>query len=95
MSGMRVSRIVGATGMICGLVAIGTAFLRASKATALVHTLMGVAALGTLLAIVLTEVLPLQGEYFRTLIVVREGLYLYVMAAVVLIVAGPLQRRQR
>jgi len=44
---------------------------------------------------VATGDLPFLDETFRSLIVVREGLVLYAVAAVGLVVAGLLERKQR
>ena len=93
--GMSVSLIAGSVGFLCGLVAVGITFLRSPKARGTVHTLMGAAVLATLAAVVATGDFPLLDETFRSLIVVREGLVLYTVAAVGLVVAGPLERKQR
>ena len=94
-SGISISIILGAAGIVCGLAVVGTAFLLGQRARGTVQIMMGVAALAALAAIVLLGILPLLSEYARTLMVIREGLYLYVIAAVILIVAGPLERKQR
>jgi len=56
---------------------------------------VGGIALVVLLAIIFTNIMPLHDEYYRTLVDIREGLYVYVVAAVVLIAAGLLERRQQ
>lgn len=93
--GMSVSLIAGTVGFLCGLVAVGITFLRSPKTRGMVHTLMGAAVLATLAAVVATGDFPLLDETFRSLIVVREGLVLYAVAAVALVVAGPFERKQR
>lgn len=93
--GISVSFIAGFVGLLCGLVAVGITFLRSPKARGTVHTLMGAAVLATLAAVVATGDFPLLDETFRSLIVVREGLVLYAVAAVALVVAGLLERKQR
>lgn len=95
-SGMGVSGIIGAVGIVCGLAAIAAAaLLVVPKARGLVQIATGGVALVVLLAVMFTNVMPLQDEYYRTLVDIREGLYLYIIAAVVLIAAGLLERRQQ
>jgi hypothetical protein len=94
-SGMSISMIIGAMGVIGGLVSIGSAFFPSSKARCAVQILMAVLALAALAAIVYMGRLPLLSEYGRSLIVLREGLYLYVIAAAMLIIVGSLETRYR
>jgi hypothetical protein len=94
-SGMGVSMIIGAAGIIGGLVAIGSAFFPSPKARSAVQIVMAVLALAVLPAIVLTGILPLLSEYFRSLVVIRQGPYVYIIAAILLIITGSLERRQR
>jgi hypothetical protein len=93
--GMSVSLIAGTVGFLCGLVAVGITFLRSPRTRGTVHALLGAAVLATLAAVVATGDFPLMDETFRSLIVVREGLILYAVAALGLVVAGPLERKQR
>jgi len=93
--GISVSFIAGFVGLLCGLVAVGITFLRSPQARGMLHTLMGAAVLATLAAVGATGDFPLLDETFRSLIVVREGLILYAAAAVALVVAGLLERKQR
>jgi len=93
--GMSVSLIAGTVGFLCGLVAVGITFLRSPRTRGTVHALLGAAVLATLAAVVATSDFPLMDETFRSLIVVREGLVLYAVAALGLVLAGPLERRQR
>jgi len=93
--GMSVSLIAGTVGFLCGLVAVGITFLRSPRTRGTVHALLGAAVLATLAAVVATSDFPLMDETFRSLIVVREGLVLYAVAALGLVVAGPLERKQR
>ena len=51
-------------------------------------------ALATLIAIILTRILPLQDEHFRSLVIIREGIYLYAIAAIVLVVTGIVEKRR-
>jgi MFS family permease len=92
-SGMRISMIIGAAGIIGGLVAIGSAFFPSAKARSAVQIVMAVLALAALPAIVFMGILPLLSEYARSLFVLKEGLYLYAIAAVLLIIVGSLERR--
>jgi hypothetical protein len=94
-SGMGISMIIGAAGIGCGLVAIGSAFFPSHKARGAVQIVMAVLALAAPLAIVLMGTLPLLSEYFRTLVVIREGPFLYIIAAILLIITGPLGLRHR
>lgn len=93
-SGMNVSNIIGAVGIIFGVAIVATAVLFSGRARGAVQIIVGILALVALLAIILAGMLPLLSEYFRTLIVIREGLYLYVIAAVALIFTGIFERRQ-
>ena len=92
-SGRDISGLVATLGIIGGLVVLGTAFLRSPKTRGKVRIIMGVLPLVAVLAIVLISVLPLLNESARTLMVIREGFYLYIIAAAVLIVTGILERR--
>ena len=95
-SGMGVSAILGASGIVCGLVAVtATIFLAVPKARGIIQIVMGSVAVVALLAIMFTGILPLHDELYRTLVVIREGFYLYVIAAIVLIAAGLLERRHQ
>ncbi|MBN2461986.1 MAG: CdvA-like protein [Dehalococcoidia bacterium] len=93
-SGMNVSIILSVAGITCGLIAIGSAFFPSPKARGAVQIVMAVLALAALLVTVLMGKLPLLSEYARTLIVMREGFYLYIIAAVMLITVGSLELRQ-
>jgi hypothetical protein len=93
--GMSVSLIAGTVGFLCGLVAVGITFLRSPRTRGTMHALLGAAVLATLAALVATGDFPLMDETFRSLIVIREGLVLYAVAALGLVVAGPLERKQR
>ena len=94
-SGMSASIIIGAAGIVCGLVAIGSAFFSSHKARGAVQIVMAILALAVLPIIVLTGIIPLLSEYARTLVVIREGPYLYAIAAILLIITGSLELRQR
>ena len=93
-SGMKVSGVLGAVGIVCGLVVAGTAFLSSPRTRGTVQIAMGVVALVALTTIVLIGDLPLLNKYARTVFIIREGLYLYAIAAVVLIFTGIFERRQ-
>ena len=93
-SGISASIIIGAAGIVFGLVAIGSAFFTNHKARGAVQIVMAVLALAVLPAMVLTGVIPLLSEYARTLVVIREGPYLYAIAAILLIIAGSLELRR-
>jgi hypothetical protein len=94
-SGIGVSMIIGAAGIIGGFVTIGSAFFPSPKARSAVQIVMAVLALAALPAIVLMGILPLLSEYARSLVIIREGLYVYIIAAILLIIVGSLERRHR
>jgi len=94
-SGIGVGVIIGAAGIIVGLVAIGSAFFPSPKARGIVQIVTAVLALAALPVTIFTGIMPLLSEYARSLIVLREGFYLYVIVAIMLIITGFLELRQR
>ena len=70
-----------------------TVFLLAPKARGMVQIVTGGLALVLLLAAMFSNAMPLQDAYYRTLVDIGVGLILYIIAAVVLIAAGILDRR--
>jgi len=92
--GRYISPVILVGGIACGLVVIVSSLFLAPGVRGAVHIAMGLTAPGILLAIIVTGFLPLT-DYVLTLVVVREGLYLYVAASLVLIVTGLVERRQR
>ena len=93
-AGVTVSFLVGLGGLICGLAGIGIAFIRSGRTRGTLYIVLGVLAAMALVAAVALGELPLHSSYFRQLIVVREGLYTYACAALVLMVLGAVQRRE-
>jgi len=94
-STMDISPLITTVGIVGGLVVLGTAFLRTSRTRGKAQIIVGILAFVALLAIVLIGVLPLLDGYARTLMVVEGGLYLYIVAAVMLIINGKLERRHQ
>jgi len=93
-AGVTVSFLVGLGGLICGLAGIGIAFIRSGGMRGTLHIVLGVFAMLALGAAIALGEIPLHNSYYRQLIVMREGLYVYILAALVLIVLGMLQRRE-
>ncbi|MFC1968662.1 hypothetical protein ACFLVX_04680 [Chloroflexota bacterium] len=98
--GRDVSDIIGLVGIFGALIIIGTAFLPLPKLRGVLQTLIGLVALVALVYIVLpadfygAEALPLLNEYARPLLVIREGLFLYGIVALMLLVTGAIERRR-
>lgn len=92
--GRYISPVILVGGIACGLVVIASSLFLAPGVRGAVHIAMGLTAPGILLAIIVTGFLPLT-DYVLTLVVVREGLYLYVAASLVLIITGLVERRQK
>ena len=86
--GFMVSILAVAAGVVCGAGASAGAFLLKNKKRAFIVLCAGILPLLALTVIIATGTLPLFSEYARTLIVIREGFYVYALDAVVLIVLG-------
>ncbi|MFC1874067.1 hypothetical protein ACFLYX_02060 [Chloroflexota bacterium] len=99
--GRAVSDIISWVGIFGGLIIIGTAFLPLPKLRGVLQSLIGLGALAALVYMVIpTEfygagAMPLLNEYARTLIVIREGLFLYGIVALMLLVTGAIERKRR
>jgi len=87
-SGMDISVILGAIGILCGLASIAIAFVFSQMPRGILLIIIGIIALVTLLVIVVTGSLPLLSELARSLIVIREGLYLYIIISLIIIGTG-------
>ncbi|MBN1855733.1 MAG: hypothetical protein JW846_02115 [Dehalococcoidia bacterium] len=94
-AGVTVSFFVGLGGLFCSLAAIGATFISSGRARGALHIVLGVLALMALVAAIALGEMPLHSSYFRQLIVIREGLYVYTAAALTLVVFGMIQRRER
>jgi hypothetical protein len=92
-SGRQVSGIIGLVGILGGLVIIGTSFLPNIRLRSILHTIIGIVALVALGYLIFSGTLPILSEYARTLMVIREGFYLYLIFAAALIVISILERR--
>jgi len=92
--GVLVSFLAGLAGLVCGLGAIGFAFIPRKRLRAALLLVAGLAALGALVAAILLEEIPLLNSYFRELVVMREGFFVYIAAAATLAVLGILQMRR-
>jgi hypothetical protein len=93
-AGASVTFIAGLGGILCGLGAIGVTFIRTSRTRGLLHAIAGCLALLALVAAVALGELPLHDSYFRELVVLREGFFAYIAAAIGLVVMGFLQTRR-
>ena len=92
-AGVSASFLAGMGGILCGLTAIGVSFVRNPRTRGVLQIVAGVLALAALIGAVLLGELPLHDSYFRELIVLREGFFAYVVAALALAVLGFMQRR--
>jgi hypothetical protein len=86
--GFIVSILAGATGVVCGAGAIAGAFLLKNRGKALVVLFAGIVPLLVLAVIIFIGALPLFSGYARSLMVIREGFYIYALDAIALIVLG-------
>jgi hypothetical protein len=92
-SGREISGLLAAAGIGGGLIVIGASFLPSLKLRWILHAVIGLIALGVLVYCVFSGLLPIHNEYARTLIVIREGLYLYIILAIAIIIISLLERR--
>jgi len=92
--GVVTSFLAGLAGFLGGLAGIAAAFLRSGRARGILHICVGVLAFLALGAGILLGELPLHNAYFRELIVLREGFFLYVAIALALFVVGILEMRE-
>ncbi|MBE9505253.1 MAG: hypothetical protein IMY84_00425 [Chloroflexi bacterium] len=90
-AGVSVSFLAGLGGLILGIGSIVAAFFVSGRTRGILHIVAGVLALAALGAAVALGELPLLDTYFRQLVVLREGFYAYITAAVALIVMGGFQ----
>ena len=93
-SGASVSFLVAVGGLLCALAAIGVSFVRTPRTRGLLQLAAGIVAIGALVAAVFLGELPLHDRYFRELVILREGFFAYVVAALGLAVLGFLQWRR-
>ena len=91
--GVSVSFLAGLGGIILGIGGIVAAFFGSGRTRGTLHIVAGVLALAALGAAVALGELPLHDSYFRQLVIMREGFYAYIAAAVALTVMGGFQRR--
>lgn len=92
--GVYVSFLAGLAGFLGGLASIGFTFIPRLRVRGALLLATGAICLGALVAAVVLEELPLLNSYFRDLVVLREGFYLYIVAAAALVVLGILQARR-
>ena len=92
--GVAASFFVGLAGLFGGLAGIGAAFLSSERARGIVHMCLGALAIAALGAGIGLGELPLHNSYFRDLIVLREGFFLYVAMGIALVVLGILEKRE-
>jgi hypothetical protein len=93
-AGVSVTFIAGLAGIVCGLIAIGSSFVRASRIRGVLQLLAALLALAALVAAVVLGELPLIDDYFRQLVVLREGFFAYAAAAAALAVLALTQMRR-
>jgi hypothetical protein len=93
-SGASVSFLAAVGGLLCGLAGIGVSFVRTPHTRGLLQIAAGIIAICALVAAVFLGELPLHDSYFRELVILREGFFAYVVAALGLTVLGFLQWRR-
>jgi len=93
-SGASVSFLAAVGGLLCGLAGIGVSFIRTPRTRGLLQLAAGIVAFGALVAAVFLGELPLHDSYFRELVILREGFFAYVVAALGLAALGFLQWRR-
>jgi len=92
--GVIVTFFAALAGLVGGVAAIGFAFIPLRRLRGALHLLTGIAALAALVAAILLEEIPLLNGYFRELVVMREGFYLYIVASAALAIVGLIQLRR-
>ncbi|MFC1899648.1 zinc-ribbon domain-containing protein [Chloroflexota bacterium] len=94
-SGQNLNGIIGQVGLTGGLLLIGVAFLPMVRFRKIIHALVGLGALVAIAYLVLIGAIPVLDEFARSLIVLREGLFLYCVVTLALLVVGFQKRRAR
>ena len=92
-AGVSVSFLAGLGGLLLGIGSVVAAFFVSGRTRGVLHLVAGVLALAALGAAVALGELPLLDTYFRQLVVLREGFYAYIAAAVALTVMGIFERK--
>jgi len=92
--GISVTFLAALGGVVFGLVAIGSAFIRVPRTRGIVQLLAGLLAIAALVGAVFLGELPLHDSYFRELIVLREGFFAYLVAGAGLALLGIMQSRR-
>ncbi len=92
--GVSVSFVAGLGGIACGFLAIGAALIGRPRTRGTLHMLAGCLALVALAGAIYLGELPLNDSYFRELVVLREGFFMYVAIAATLVVLGYVQVRR-
>lgn len=91
--GLSVTLLAGFAGIACGLLAIGFSFIRRPRTRGILQASVAAVAVLALIGGVFLGEMPLYDSYYRQLVVVREGFYLYLLAAIALVTAGGLQTK--
>jgi len=92
--GVVTSVLAGLAGLFGGVAGVGAAFLSSGKVRGILHLCLGIVAVAGLGAGILLGELPLHNAYFRALVVLREGFFLYVAISIALFVVGILETRE-
>ena len=95
-SGSDLSGGIAAAGMICGLICIGAAFLAQPKARGIVYIGAGTLAIIVFLVTWFSGPSPSElgglgeamEEAIKEMIIIREGVYFYIISAIAVIIAG-------
>jgi hypothetical protein len=91
VNGMSVSVVIGISGIVLGLLVIGAGFLPARKLKGFIRIAAGGLSMVILLVIVFTGTLPLTSSLVRSVIILREGFFVYILACLILIATGTLE----
>jgi len=102
-SGSDISGALVASGLICGLISIAAILLARPQGRGLIHISMGAIAIIVLLAMWFSE--PSSSEMgemgmaiqeaVKEMITIREGLYLFALSAVALVIGGLMELREK
>jgi hypothetical protein len=90
--GVSVSFLAGLAGLVCGLGGIAAGFLRRGGPRGIIHLVLGLLAIAALAGAMFLRELPLHDSYFRELVALQAGFFIYVAAAIALASVGVIER---
>ena len=87
-SGMDIAPLIGLTGIIGGLAAVGFSFLPLARLKKFLFIVTGFAAIGVLALVIFNGTLPLRSVIVRTYVSTGTGVYVYGLSGLALLAAG-------